>query len=288
MTKEFHSDFRAAIDESIKCGFRGRYGNKWRAGVEYSGHGFWIHTTNISMGADGSKTVTGQISHRLKWRPDDQCYFTYIYDKAGKLIKAESAINNGGFSAIAAPVTAAIGAVVAIFCAPVGVGIINASTTTPALTRPIEDLFTGSWESALNMLLAEIAVQTAPGLRFYWSHDGDWIKRPAGYVSINICEPSDPNTWGDNFLLIENPANCDWKWTHKGLAGLPGYTFISFNEPADPHTWSDNYLCYKGTGKYDIKFSCAGPLPGYAVTQIGEPADPYTWTDNYLCYRSAI
>lgn len=286
MPQNFHADYRSAVDNALFLGFLNRSGNNWRSKISYGGHGFWIHPIRTAMANNGSKTVTGHISHILGWgRPDDQIYFTLVFDKVGKLTLAECKVSPQGFSSIATTVVAAIGAIVAIFNGPAGVAIVNSSTKAPEVTRPIENLFAGTWQSVLNMLLAEIGVQTVPALRFYWSYGGDFAGKPGlGYVSVNTTEPADPFTWSDNFILIENPLNCDWKWSHAGI--LAGYHCVPFREVADPHTWMDNYLCYKGTDNYEIVFNSAGPLQGYAVLPILEPADPDSWTDNFLCYRS--
>lgn len=288
MTTNYHRDFRAAIHHALEKGFFGKSGNSHRSKVSYGGHGFWIHPIRTSTDSDGRKTVTGQISHMLAGRPDDQAYFRYIFKADGTLIENSVNINRGGFTKVGENVLNAAATVATLFGYPAAaVALVGASTVNSALTEPIENLFVGDWESALRMMLSEVIVQTVPALRFYWSYAGDWPGRPQfGYVSLQISEPADPGPWSDNYLLIENPLNLNWAWSHAGK--MADHTCISFNEPADPNTWQDNYLCYQGAERYDIRFSHAGPLQGYGNSQILEPGDPHTWSDNYLCYRAKV
>lgn len=289
MTTNFHRDFRAAVNHALIKGFLGKSGNSHRAKVSYGGHGFWIHPIRIAMDSSGRKTVTGQMSHiRNRGARDDQAYFKYVFRSDGTTTQSEVKINNGGYGPVANAVLTAAAGVATLFGNPVvAAGLVSAGTVAPQLTQPIESIFIGDWESALRMMLAEVIVQTVPALRFYWSYAGDWPGRPQiGYASLLIDEPADPGPWSDNYLLIENPLNLTWAWSHAGK--LAGHICVSFNDPADPNTWQDNFLCYQGAERYDIQFSHAGPLQGYGACQILEPGDPDTWSDNYLCYRAKV
>lgn len=102
----------------------------------------------------------------------------------------------------------------------------------------------------------------------------------AGQQCTQINEPSDPDTWNDNYLCSQNDEG--FQWSFAGPIG--GMRCTQIAEPSDPHTWSDNYLCVPGYSPYQFVWSSAGPVPDKVCTRWLEVADPNTWDDNYLCY----
>ena len=72
-----------------------------------------------------------------------------------------------------------------------------------------------------------------------WSSAG----QISGMKCIQIKEPSDPNTWTDNYLCLPSDSPLNLQWSHAGP--IAGKACIQWSEPSDPHTWNDNYLCGK-------------------------------------------
>ena len=69
---------------------------------------------------------------------------------------------------------------------------------------------------------------------------------PRGPISnmkcTKIIEPSDPDTWNDNYLCVPNDSNLHFYWTN--AARIEGRQCVQWEDSAeDPHTWHDNYLC---------------------------------------------
>jgi hypothetical protein len=63
----------------------------------------------------------------------------------------------------------------------------------------------------------------------------------SGMKCIQIKEPSDPNTWTDNYFCLPSDSPLNLQWSNAGP--IAGKACIQWSEPADPHTWNDNYLC---------------------------------------------
>jgi len=61
-------------------------------------------------------------------------------------------------------------------------------------------------------------------------------------------EPSDPNTWGDNFLCLPRfppppPGfNVSFAWSFRGP--IDGMRCAQWYEFSDPNAWHDNFLCW--------------------------------------------
>ena len=72
-----------------------------------------------------------------------------------------------------------------------------------------------------------------------WSYHGP-IR---GMKCTQIREPSDPNTWADNYLCLPSNSPLNLQWSYAGP--IRGKACIRWLETADPHTWRDNYLCGK-------------------------------------------
>lgn len=109
-----------------------------------------------------------------------------------------------------------------------------------------------------------------------WSYAG----KINGKHCVQINEPSDPHTWGDNYLCTEK--NLGIRWSFAGQ--ISGMRCTQIHETSDPHTWGDNYLCVPTTSELHFAWSSAGAIAGQNCIKINEPADPHTWDDNFLCF----
>lgn len=112
-----------------------------------------------------------------------------------------------------------------------------------------------------------------------WSYSGII----PGMHCIQIGEPSDPHTWGDNYLCFKHDYGI--KWSNSGT--IPGMKCTQLVEPSDPHTWNDNYLCVPATSTFAFSWSNSGAIANACCVQMIEPSDPHTWSDNYLCLKNS-
>ncbi len=256
-TQSYGSDYEAAVSWSITNGLRGRSGNDWRANVSYDGHGFWIHPITTIKTTDLNKVVSGRISHIRNWGlPDEQIDYkvTFVNGAAPKITTTQS-----GWASV----------------------FYGFEFLWAGLPGAVHQLYTGDWKSVVKMIVSEVALQSVPALRFHWSSSGSFKSYMTGYVNLNVNEPGDTLGWADNYLLVENVNNVEWRWSYVGP--LAGYQCISFSEPSDPHGWSDNYLCYRGALPYGVQLVTTG-VCSYSHVRISEPLDPYGWSNNYLCW----
>lgn len=105
----------------------------------------------------------------------------------------------------------------------------------------------------------------------------------AGQHCVQVNEPSDPDTWNDNYLCSAD----DWglRWSYAGP--IDGMDCTGVHEAAEPlaSVWADNFLCAPKQSPLAFTWSSAGPLTGQTCVQFNEPADQAnSWNDNYLCY----
>ncbi|HEX5744352.1 MAG TPA: hypothetical protein VFX84_02790 [Candidatus Saccharimonadales bacterium] len=147
------------------------------------------------------------------------------------------------------------------------------------------------------------AVPAGSQIGFKWSSAGPIT----GMKCTRIDEPSDPDTWHDNYLCIPSSSSLQLAWTHhsdntgsgstnigSGVASLGyikshGYPHCTkWDVPSDySHTWQDNYLCTnqdKG-----LSFRATPDASKYCLTKIIESADPQgQWKSGYyLCENKA-
>jgi hypothetical protein len=111
----------------------------------------------------------------------------------------------------------------------------------------------------------------------------------SGMRCTQIRETSDPHTWNDNYLCVPEVSPYHFKWSSAGP--ISGMNCLQWQEPSDPNTWNDNYLCWQKDCRQDqgeFSWNCAGAIAGMACTKIGEAADPDTWNDNYFCAQQDI
>jgi hypothetical protein len=100
---------------------------------------------------EGDRIIaSGQISHVLRFRRDDQVYYRIIKE-GDKIIEVSRDINRGGFAGVAAPILAAGG---------------SYFTGTPIPPDEVEKVFRalgnavdGSWESAADFIISSIALR---------------------------------------------------------------------------------------------------------------------------------
>lgn len=112
---------------------------------------------------------------------------------------------------------------------------------------------------------------------FTFSCDG----AQSGQTCVNVNEPSDPDTWNDNFVCTAQ--SWGFKWSNAGP--LAGMTCTNTPEGAEPNPgiWADNFFCAPPQSPWSFSWSSAGPIAGRTCLQWNETADSHTWNDNFLC-----
>lgn len=98
---------------------------------------------------------------------------------------------------------------------------------------------------------------------------------------LNVDEPSDPDTWNDNYFC--SASDLGLRWSYQG--DLAGMDCIAVDESAEAHAaaWSDNRLCAPKQSPWIFSYSSAGPIAGRSCVHWNEPADPHSWGDNNVC-----
>lgn len=94
--------------------------------------------------------VNGQISHHLTLRPDDQVYYL-IESRNGVIVQIDVRIGPGGWVRIAAPFISALGAYFLHVAIP--------PDKIADVGRALGALVGGSWESVVNVIIANIAIR---------------------------------------------------------------------------------------------------------------------------------
>ena len=112
---------------------------------------------------------------------------------------------------------------------------------------------------------------------FRWKSNGvlpDWH-------CANTNEPSDPDTWNDNYFCSRK--NIGMRWSSAGpITGMKCTQITESIEPA-VHSWTDNYFCVPQDSPLDFQWNSAGPIADKECIQWSEAADLHSWDDNYLC-----
>ena len=117
---------------------------------------------------------------------------------------------------------------------------------------------------------------------FTFSCDG----AQAGMHCANVNEPSDPDSWADNFFC--SAQDLGLRWSSEG--DVAGMDCAPVTESAEQYAsaWSDNRICVPKQSPWIFTFSSAGPLAGQQCAQWNEPADPHSWSDNFLCAKQRL
>ncbi|MDP1821929.1 MAG: M15 family metallopeptidase [Archangium sp.] len=115
---------------------------------------------------------------------------------------------------------------------------------------------------------------------FTFSCDG----AQSGMSCVNVNEPADPDSWGDNYFC--SASELGLRWSNAG--DVEGMDCTAIAESAEAHAaaWSDNRLCAPKQLPWSFTFSSAGPIAGQACVHWNEPSDPHSWGDNHLCAKA--
>ena len=118
---------------------------------------------------------------------------------------------------------------------------------------------------------------------FTFSCDG----AQAGQQCVQLNEPSDPDTWTDNFLCTVNDYG--FRWSNAGP--IDGMDCTGVHEGAEPlaSVWADNFFRTPKQSPWVASHSSAGPLAGKTCVALAEPADlANSWVDNFLCFEPRV
>jgi len=118
--------------------------------LKVMGHEFNVKKAKITRSAGGMTTVTGQLSHCLTLRPDDQLYYT-IRKSGTKVVSMDIKIDRGGL---------------AVYVSKLANHFIGHPTAVGSIESLVRDLgrkVDGKWESSADLIVATIALRTPAG-----------------------------------------------------------------------------------------------------------------------------
>ena len=126
------------------------------------GHEFNIKKATISRFGN-NYTVSGQISHCLKWRRDDQVYYT-ISIQNNKIVDVKHSINRGGWARLVGIAGSLVGA---YFGVPIDAKMVE--DIHRRLASAVEGGWTGAADNIIYFIASEIAAGNIlqDGVRFY-------------------------------------------------------------------------------------------------------------------------
>ena len=127
-------------DAVYKAVVRGKQTKKVKAS---GGHEFNIKAVKVTRTSLGY-VVKGQLSHHLRWRSDDQYYYTIQIDRNGTIIDLNEKVNRGGL-------------------------------TTMILKLPVGELVTAKSKGAVPKDVANLAIKKS-GRWLGSKIDGNWVK----------------------------------------------------------------------------------------------------------------
>ncbi|MCL4756205.1 MAG: M15 family metallopeptidase [Myxococcales bacterium] len=115
---------------------------------------------------------------------------------------------------------------------------------------------------------------------FTFSCDGP----EAGATCVQVDEPSDPHTWGDNYVC--SATNHGAVWSYAGAIDGMDCTPVAESASAYASAWSDNYWCVPPNSMAQFAWSSAGPMAGWSCVHWNEPqSQSDSFGDNFLCVR---
>ena len=133
------------LNKAMKKAIQGK-GNEH---VKIFDHDFNVKKASIKK--VGSKTfITGQISHRLRWRPDDQLYYTIVKEN-GVIKEIKYSVNRGGLSGLAAPFVSALGTYYT--------GVPIPPDKIESFGRSLGKFVEGDWEKVAQFIVTNIALR---------------------------------------------------------------------------------------------------------------------------------
>jgi hypothetical protein len=131
----------AALEKAVRAALYGPEVKK----LKVNGHEFNVKKAKITASATGT-TITGQISHHLSFRPDDQLYYT-IRKFKGKVVSVSIKIDRGGLAPYVAKFASKY------------LGIEFAQSQIESLLRELGAKIDGKWESAAELIVTAVAVK---------------------------------------------------------------------------------------------------------------------------------
>lgn len=135
----------AGLDAAVKAAMKGPE----RKDIKIRGHGFNVKKADRKL-VKGETHVWGQLSHKLRWAPDDQVFYEIVV-KDQKIKKVTRSIKGGGWKSWAGKVATVLGGYVGVPIPP---------ATAEALYEKIDGLVVGDWIEAADVILAAVALET--------------------------------------------------------------------------------------------------------------------------------
>lgn len=135
----------AGLDAAVKAALKGPE-NK---GISIRGHGFNVKKADRKV-VSGETHVWGQISHKLRWQPDDQVFYEIVIAKK-KIVKVTRSIKGGTWKKVAGKVATVAGGWIGVPLPP---------ETAEKAYEIISDLVVGDWIEAGDVIIAAVALES--------------------------------------------------------------------------------------------------------------------------------
>lgn len=138
------------VEQALQAALHGPEKKK----LKIFGHHF--NVKKVERFRQGSQTlIYGQLSHHLRWRPDDQLYYRIVKEK-GRIVSIEHKISRGGWASLVTQFGPTLGA---LLMQPIQ------SDQIATVSRRLETIIDGRWETAALFLIGQIALYTDGGER---------------------------------------------------------------------------------------------------------------------------
>ena len=142
--------------------------------------------------------VNGHLSHCLAWRRDDQIYYLITIED-GVIKDIQRQIARGGWAGLAGPVVSIVGAYFGVPIAP---------ETVERLSRTLGQAVDGTWETACEILIANIAMAFQQQAR-EGTPSGTGPQGESGVSRRHVCAA------GHILYLVKENGDLLWDW-HEG------------------------------------------------------------------------
>jgi len=129
----------AGLDAAVKAALKGPE----RKDIKIRKHDFNVKKASKKV-VNGETHIAGQISHRVRWTPDDQVFYAIVL-KDKKVTKVTRSIKGGGWGKMAGKLAAWI------------VG--SDAATAEEIYEKVEGLVVGNWIEAADVIIGAVALE---------------------------------------------------------------------------------------------------------------------------------
>jgi len=130
-----------------------------KKGLSIKGHGFNVKKLkSIVQIDDDTFLASGQISHCLNFRPDDQVYYRIFFRK-NDVEDLSIQVNKGGWDKVLTPAYVAGAIILSVFNPVAGGAMMSQIATFDAIMEEIEAQSSGNWRNVCESIIALTAAR---------------------------------------------------------------------------------------------------------------------------------